>query len=63
MSEYKTKRVAIDVNDPSMNQILELLPDVLPKHDEPGWEVCSTVIAQFNTSRPVMIGIVYRKVI
>jgi hypothetical protein len=63
MNEYKTKRVPIEVDDPSMSQIMHLLPYILPEHDEPGWEVCSTVIAQFNTSKPVMIGIVYRKVI
>lgn len=62
MAEYKTKEVSFDVDgDTSMKKIFHLLPELLRDNDEPGWEVCSTVVAQFNTKNPVTIGIVYRK--
>jgi hypothetical protein len=64
MAEYKQKKVSFNLDgNRSMANILPLLPDILSDNDEPGWEVCSTVIAQFYTYNPVEIGIVYRKVI
>jgi hypothetical protein len=64
MAEYKQKKVSFDLEGRrSMANILPLLPDILRENDEPGWEVCTTVIAQFYTNNPVEIGIVYRKVI
>jgi hypothetical protein len=63
MNEYKTKEVSFDLDGRrSMKQILPLLPAILRENDEPGWEVCSTVIAQFYTYNPVVIGVIYRKV-
>jgi hypothetical protein len=63
MSEYKTKEVKFNLEGSiSMTRILPLLPAILKENDEPGWEVCSTVIAQFYTLNPITIGIVYRKV-
>ena len=63
VNEYKTKEVRFDApGDKSMKAILPMLPKILQEHDEPGWEVCSTLIAQYYTFNPVTIGVVYRKV-
>jgi hypothetical protein len=61
MNEYKTKEVTFELERRSMKEILSLLPAILKEHDEEGWEVCSTVIAQFYTNNPVTIGVVYRR--
>jgi hypothetical protein len=62
MPEYKTKKISFELaGRRSMAQILPLLPALLQQNDEPGWEVCGTVIAPFYSNNPVDIGVVYRK--
>lgn len=63
MTEYKTKMIEIaPQGDYTLRWVVDHLADILPKHDEPGWEVCGIITAPHITHPPFEVAVLYRKI-